>query len=158
LSEPNNQPQSTRRAWENLLQVGDNARTSRIVENRDAGNSGHGFFEQLQPLTAQFPGKDCNASEVAAGTGKALNQACPDRVDPNTRHNDGNCLGRIHGRPDYRGPSCYHDDIDFETHQLGRKLIRPILGSPPAEYRYSIAMFCPSMYPSSRSASRIASA
>ena len=24
------------------------------------------------------------------------------------------------------GPSCYHDDINLETHQLGRKLREPI--------------------------------
>jgi hypothetical protein len=34
--------------------------------------------------------------------------------------------GRIHGRTDYRDPSCYHDDLEFETHQLGRKLRPPI--------------------------------
>ena len=26
----------------------------------------------------------------------------------------------------HRGPSCYHDDINLETHQLGRKLRGPI--------------------------------
>ena len=25
-----------------------------------------------------------------------------------------------------RSPSCYHDDINLETHQLGRKLRKPI--------------------------------
>ena len=30
------------------------------------------------------------------------------------------------GCPDHRGTSSYHDDINFETHQLGRKLRVPI--------------------------------
>jgi hypothetical protein len=34
-------------------------------------------------------------------------------------------FGRILGRPDSR-PNCYQDDIHLETHQLGRKLSRPI--------------------------------
>src|SRR4029453_1987427 len=79
-------------------------------------------------------------------------------MEPKAPHNDGNRLGCIHGRTDCRGPSSYHDDIDFETHQLGRKLKHPIFVSPPPPYRYSITMFFPSMYPSLRSASRIASA
>ena len=45
---------------------------------------------------------------------------------PPTRHNDGNRLGRIHGRPDRTVPSCYHDDINLKTHQLSRKLREPI--------------------------------
>ena len=57
--------------------------------------------------------------------GKAVNQACLDRIGPGAHHNDGNRLGRILGRPDRYGPS-YHDDIDLETHQLGRKLREPI--------------------------------
>jgi hypothetical protein len=48
----NSQPQRTRRDWENLFHVEYNARTGCIVENRDAGNFGNGFFEQLQPLPA----------------------------------------------------------------------------------------------------------
>ena len=45
---------------------------------------------------------------------------------PSAHHNDGNRLGRILGRPDRMVPSCYHDDINLETHQLGRKLREPI--------------------------------
>ena len=30
------------------------------------------------------------------------------------------------GRPDQRFSPCYHDDIDLETHQLGRMLRVPI--------------------------------
>jgi hypothetical protein len=41
-------------------------------------------------------------------------------------HDDGNRLGRILDRPDPRVPSCYNDDINLETHQLGRKLRGPI--------------------------------
>ena len=42
------------------------------------------------------------------------------------RHNDGNRLGRILGRPDPLVPCRYHDEIDLETHQLRRKLRSPI--------------------------------
>src|SRR4029450_9679505 len=48
----NSQPQRTRRDWENLFHVEYTVRSGRIVENRDAGNFGNRFFEQLQPLTA----------------------------------------------------------------------------------------------------------
>ena len=58
--------------------------------------------------------------------GKGINEACLDRIEPTARHNNGNRLGRIHGRPDRRVPSCCHDDINLETHQLGRKLSEPI--------------------------------
>ena len=66
--------------------------------------------------------KVCKTGDVAAGTGKAFNYACLDRIGPTARHNDGNRLGRILGCPDRRDPSCYHDDINLETHQLGGKL------------------------------------
>ena len=39
---------------------------------------------------------------------------------------DGNRLGRILGRPDRVVPSCCHDDVNLETHQLGGKLGEPI--------------------------------
>jgi hypothetical protein len=32
----------------------------------------------------------------------------------------------ILGRPDRKSPSFYHDDINLETHQFGRKLRVPI--------------------------------
>ena len=60
------------------------------------------------------------------GRARAFNEACRDRIDPSAHHNDGNCLGRIHGRQDLPGPSCYHDDINLKTHQLGRKLREPL--------------------------------
>jgi hypothetical protein len=40
------------------------------------------LFEQLQPLPAQFSGEVCQAGDIAAGTGKAFNQAGLDRIDP----------------------------------------------------------------------------
>jgi len=58
--------------------------------------------------------------------GKALNQACLDRVGPATPYNDGNRLGRILGRTNPQVPSCDYDEINLETHQLGRKLGGPI--------------------------------
>ena len=71
-----------RRDRENLFQLVYIGRKSRIVENRDTGNFGNRFFEQLQPLTAQFSGKVCKAGDVAAGTGKAFNKTCLDRIGP----------------------------------------------------------------------------
>ncbi len=46
------QPQRTRRRWENLFHLEYTGRIGRIVENRDTGKFGNGFFEQLQPLAA----------------------------------------------------------------------------------------------------------
>ena len=48
----NSQPQRTRRDWEILFHLECTARIGRIVENRDTGKFGNGFFEQLQPLPA----------------------------------------------------------------------------------------------------------
>ena len=53
---------------------------------------------------------------------------------PARPHNDGNRLGRIHGRPNQRGPSCTKMVSTLETHQLGRKLREPI----PLPFRISI--------------------
>ena len=68
----------------------------------------------------------CKPRDVPAGTGKAFNEAYLDRIGLSAHHNDGNRLGRILGRLDSPGPSCYHDDINLETHQLSRKLGEPI--------------------------------
>ena len=38
--------------WEVLFHLTCRARNGRIVENRDTGKFGNGFFEQLQPLPA----------------------------------------------------------------------------------------------------------
>ena len=48
----NSQPQCTRRDWKELLSRGVPGRNARIVENRDTGKFGNGFFEKLQPLPA----------------------------------------------------------------------------------------------------------
>ena len=48
------QPERTRRDWENLFHVVYTGRIGRIVEKRDTGKFGNGFFEQLQPLPAKF--------------------------------------------------------------------------------------------------------
>ena len=52
LSEPNSQPQRTRRDGEILFHLAHTGRIGRIVENRDTSNFGNRFFEQLQPFTA----------------------------------------------------------------------------------------------------------
>ena len=41
-------------------------------------------------------------------------------------HNDRNRLGCINGCPDPYAASCYHDDINLETHQLSRMLRSPV--------------------------------
>jgi hypothetical protein len=48
----NGQPQRTRRDWEIFFHFAYTARNGRLVENRDTGNFGNGFFEQLQPFSA----------------------------------------------------------------------------------------------------------
>src|SRR5512145_2232900 len=58
--------------------------------------------------------------------GKAFNEAFFDRIDPTAHHNDGNRLSRVLDRPDRLRPTCYHDNINLQTHQLGSKLRKPI--------------------------------
>ena len=48
-------------------------------------------------------------------------------MSPEARYNDGNRLGRILGRLDHPAPSCCHDDVSLEMHQLGHNLREPIL-------------------------------
>jgi len=48
----NSQLQRARRDWENLFYIDYSGRNGRIVENRDTGKFGNGFFEQIEPLTA----------------------------------------------------------------------------------------------------------
>src|SRR5262249_5177641 len=64
----------------------------------------------------------CNAGDVAAGTGKALNKTLCDRIEAGTRHNDRNRLGCILGRSDPHGSCCCHDDIYLEPYQFSRTL------------------------------------
>ena len=52
LPRPNSQPQRARRDRENFFHLAYIGRIGRMVENRDTGNFGNGFFEQLQPLPA----------------------------------------------------------------------------------------------------------
>jgi hypothetical protein len=44
-------------------------------------------------------------TDVAAGMGKAFNEACFNRIGSNAHHDDGNRRGRILGRPNLRVPS-----------------------------------------------------
>ena len=78
----NSQSQRTRRDWENLFHLAYSGRIGRIVENRNTRKFGNRVFEQFQALTAQFSRKESEAGDVAAGTGKAFNQACLDRIEP----------------------------------------------------------------------------
>jgi len=85
-----------------------------LVDNRDAGELRNDFLEQVQPLPAQFPAEACHASDIAAGTGEAFNEACGNRIRPKTRQNNGNRFGRIHNRPNHVVASSDHDEINFE--------------------------------------------
>ena len=97
----------------------------RIVENRDTGKFGNRFFEQLQPFPPSSVERFVMPVTLPPGRARLSTRPASTGSAP-AHHNDRNRLGRIHGRPDQRVPSCYHDDIDLETHQLGRKLREPI--------------------------------
>src|ERR1043166_1036672 len=45
---------------------------------------GNGLLEHLKPLSPWFPGKGCNASDIAARTTKAPDQAFLDRIGAST--------------------------------------------------------------------------
>jgi hypothetical protein len=47
----NGQTQRTRSDWENLFHLDCTGLIGCLVENRNTGNFGNGFFEQLQPLS-----------------------------------------------------------------------------------------------------------
>src|SRR5215471_14029378 len=59
--------------------------------------------------------------------GKAFNQTLLDWIAPNAYHDDGNRLGCLLNSPNPRAPSCYHDNINFEAHQLGGEVRGAIL-------------------------------
>ena len=120
------QLQRTRRDREYLFELKHISRVIGLVKDGDTGKFRHRVFEQLQTLAAEIPGQVGKAGNVAAGTGKAFNKPCLDRIKPLTHHNDGNRLSRILGRADHRGPSCHDDDIDLESNQLGQKIRKPI--------------------------------
>src|SRR5918996_2891380 len=96
------------------------------VRNRDTDDLRNGFLQQFQPFIAKAHEKGCQAGDIPARTSETFNEARLDRIGALTRHNYGDRLGRIHGRLDYCAPACRHDDIDPESHQLGRELREPI--------------------------------
>src|SRR5207249_1024674 len=68
-------------------------------------------------------GKICKPRDVPAGTGKALDQACLDRVGRQARHDDGDRRGRLLGCQDPRATGTGHnDDVDVGTDEFGSQL------------------------------------
>ena len=96
-------------------------------------------------LPAEPSGKVCNAGDVAAGTGKAFNEARRDRIDPAAYHNDGN-RSWPHSWP--RGSArpllLLTDDINLETGPVSAGRVEAVASGFPSAYRHSVARFCPS--------------
>jgi hypothetical protein len=53
-----------------------------------------------KPYSHAFERSALASANTAAGTGKAFNEACLDRIRRGARHHDGDRLGRILGRLD----------------------------------------------------------
>ena len=88
-----------------LIELKYTARTGRIVKNRDTGKFGNGFSEQLQPLPAELSGPRAERPvTLPPGRARLSTRPASTGSESTARHNDGNRLGRIHGRPDPRGP------------------------------------------------------
>ena len=68
------------------------------LENRNAENFGHGFFEHLQTFTDKLKGQLGNARDVSARTRKAVNESCFNRIAAKARENDRYRLGGNRGR------------------------------------------------------------
>ena len=100
------------------------------MENRDTGNFGNGFLEQLEPFAGQFRVEDGKSGDVAARTGKAFNMACFDRVEPAAGHDDGNRLGGLSSRRNPRVSARDYDHIDFKPRQYGGKTLMQRSGFP----------------------------
>ena len=112
-----------------------------IVENRDTGNFGDGFFEQLQPLTAQFGAKVCNASDVAAGRASLSTRPASTGSPPAPTITMG--IGMVEflaGRTHILLPPAT-TMISTQTYELRDKLGGPDRSSPPhigTRSRYSV--------------------
>ena len=63
---------------------------------------------------------------IAAGTGKAFNQAFLDRIDPGAPHNNQNSLGRSLGRLDAPGPFAVTMISTLRRTSSAGKLSEPI--------------------------------
>src|ERR1044071_314770 len=64
---------------------------------------GNGLLEHLKPLSPWFPGKGCNASDIAVRTTERSRPGLP-RQDRSLLINDGDGFGCILGRLDPRRP------------------------------------------------------
>jgi hypothetical protein len=75
----NSQPQRARGDL-NFFQLEYTVRIGLLVESRDTGKFGNASLNSSSRFPPSFSDKVCNAGDVAAGTGKAFNVACRDRI------------------------------------------------------------------------------
>jgi hypothetical protein len=98
-------------------------RPGMLQQHTDAPKRWNCFFEQSQPLRAQFLGQRVDPCDVATGPGQRLGQTSGERIvvhTPDHRHALGCPRGRNNGRM-ARG----HDDADTPAHKLRREPRQP---------------------------------
>src|SRR5512144_684366 len=91
-----------------------------MPQDRDEGDPRQTFPEQLQVLGYQLRTQEGGPREIPTGSGEAGHEAVSDRVAHGGR-DDGDRLGRLpRGAGSRGGPG--DDEIDLETHELGRQI------------------------------------
>src|SRR5262249_25940778 len=86
----------------------------------DAARRRQRLANELDALPRYFRGGRRQARHVATRSCQAANEPCPYRIAGRSHH-DRYLAGSLFGSRGWRGLES-HDDVDLETHQLGREL------------------------------------
>jgi len=105
-----------------LFEVEDGARGVRIPEQRQPGEPGHDFTEQLQQLGTEARVHGGHAGDISAGVREARNQPGADRIGA-VRHHDRDGLRVLGDRRD-RTVRGRHDHAHLEAHQFPGVLVK----------------------------------
>src|SRR5215831_11856055 len=90
-----------------------------VPDKRHAGEPGHDFPQELQPLAAEIRRDIGEARDIAARAREARHEPGPDRIDT-VDHYDRDRPSLASGRCD-RLIGARHDHVDLPSHQLPRK-------------------------------------
>jgi len=112
--------------------------TGRIDKNRQARNGRKRFLEELETLALQVLRLEVQPGDVASGPRDAGDEPVADRLF-HGRYDDRNSLGCVLSGQSCCGIRC-DDDIDVETHGLGRKLREALrCAASPAPFDHDVS-------------------